>query len=489
MLRINGLFGWIEANDRRSLMLFVGFLLSIHVAAAMALYVPLAAFDISHAPVHGWIGYLARYVPLVTVAGVAVFALRMLWHTACVRKMMAFTFVDDADEPRLCRIVENLSIGMGLPAPYVGVVPTHALNAFACGIRRRDAVVVVTRGLLDALDDDELAAVVAHELAHVANGDIRLMAAANVCLAMIGGLVRPRLKPSQRVAQVLILPFATVMAPPVLTFVLLMWGIAQAAIGAGQLVRLQISSAREYIADAAAVEATHNPAALVTALGKIAGHSRISGMPAGQDAMMIDGEAEGRRATHPTIEQRINAIVAVTGSMALNAPVGRDTRNPLQRERAKERLRLGDAWSSALGRGAAPAVMADEQPTWLGLPRELTIGAMLAVVAFLWWNAKLLDRPAALLDKLDPSPFASVMAVAGKGVGCNLWVFERSLRGASIQDEAFRNNCGVDAMREFIKAHRADAGAFGPMMDLMAEESPTFAQKNNKRPAQPGAFD
>ena len=51
MLRINGLFGWIEANDRRSLMMFVGFVLSIHVAAAMALYVPLAAFDISHAPV------------------------------------------------------------------------------------------------------------------------------------------------------------------------------------------------------------------------------------------------------------------------------------------------------------------------------------------------------------------------------------------------------------------------------------------------------
>ena len=102
-----------------------------------------------------------------------------------------FRFVDDQDEPRLCRIVEPLIIAAGLPTPYVGVIDTPALNAFACGIRQKDAVLVFTRGLIDGLDDDELAAVAAHEIVHIKNGDIRLIAATNVCLDTLN-LLQPR---------------------------------------------------------------------------------------------------------------------------------------------------------------------------------------------------------------------------------------------------------------------------------------------------------
>ncbi|MEE7461052.1 hypothetical protein MFUR16E_06705 [Methylobacterium fujisawaense] len=334
MLRVNGLFGWIAVNDRRSLVLFAGFLAAFHVGAVLTLYLPLAALDPEHAPVFTLMGYAGRYLVPVTLSGIVLFLALLLWHVHAVRRIMAFTFVDEQDEPRLCRIVEPLAISMGLPTPYVGVIPSRALNAFACGIRRKDAVVVVTRGLIDGLDDDELAAVVAHELAHIRNGDIRLMAAANVCLRLLDLLITPRMKPTTPLKEVVGLPILTLWMPPILVFVLIVSFVAQSALNAGRLVRLLISSSREFIADAVAAEVTQNPAALISALRKVHGHSAVAGLPPGQDAMMIDGAAEGGLATHPRMDERVNAIIAMTGSMALVAPARRDTRPNALRERS-----------------------------------------------------------------------------------------------------------------------------------------------------------
>ncbi|MFD0934833.1 M48 family metalloprotease, partial [Methylobacterium trifolii] len=271
MLRVNGLYGWVQANDRRSVALFAGFLAALNVAAILVLYIPLLAFDPDHAPVHAWGGYAERYVPLVTLAAAGYLALNLVRHVRSVQRLVGFTFVDDADEPRLCRLVETLAIGMGLPAPYVGVIEARALNAFACGVNRRNAVVVVTRGLLDDLDDDELGTVLAHELAHIANGDIRLLAAANACLRLVGWLIRPRLRRSDRLKEVAAFPLIMVTMPPLFLFVLIVGVCAQAALRGSSLIRLLITSSREFVADARAVEATQNPAALVSALRRLDG--------------------------------------------------------------------------------------------------------------------------------------------------------------------------------------------------------------------------
>ncbi|WP_375462768.1 M48 family metalloprotease [uncultured Methylobacterium sp.] len=476
MLRVNGLFGWIEANDRRSVALFAGFVAAFQVAAALALYFPLAAFDPEHAPVFGWGGYATRYVPLATLAAAIVFAAQMLWHVHAVRKLVAFDFVDDRDEPRLCRIVETLAIGMGLPAPYVGVSPSPALNAFACGIRRRDAVVVVTRGLIDGLDDDELAAVIAHELAHVANGDIRLIAAANVCLTMLGWLVKPRMRRTNRLTEFLSLPILIVVLPSAVVFVLIIAAIAQGALRAGRLVRLLIASAREFVADAAAVEATHNPAALVSALGKIAGRSRIADLPPGRDAMMIDGDVGGALATHPSIDARIRAIVAVTGSMALIAPTGRDTRPAAQRAAAVPAT--ASPGGTRRRASTASALAASDDPrNWLGLTPTMSLGGILAVAAFVGLHARDLGHPAALLAPLDPRPFTAVIAVAARGVVCDAQVIGIVARGAS-----FRDTCGPDAMRALIAEHRGAAGPLGPMLSAMEESGGTFKRLGSDRP-------
>src|SRR5882672_9060850 len=253
----------------------------------------------------------------------------MAWHVRTVRRRTDSRFVDDQDEPRLCRIVEPLTIAAGLPTPYVGVIDSPALNAFACGIRQKDAVLVFTRGLIDGLDDYELAAVAAHEIIHIVNGDIRLIAATNVCLDTMN-LLQPRPSPQRmkRIWQACMLPLLAWGLPLLAVFILGVMFLRRLAVGGGHLARLLIASAREFIADAEAVRLTQNPAALVSALRRIQGRSVIPGLAAGQDAMMIDGAHEGAFATHPTIAARVAAIVSVTGSMTLIAPARRDTRPP-----------------------------------------------------------------------------------------------------------------------------------------------------------------
>ena len=241
-MRVNGLYGHVRRNDARSLALFAGFVVAFHLLAILALVVPLAMLDPEHAPLYGWSGYLVRWVPLVTVAGGFLFAVQMAWHVRTVRRKTNFRFVDDQDEPRLCRIVEPLTIAAGLPTPYVGVIDSPALNAFACGIRQKDAVLVFTRGLIDALDDDELAAVAAHEIVHIVNGDIRLIAATNVCLDTLN-LLQPRRTAKQvnRIWQACTLPILAVVLPIMVVLILVVALLRRLALDGSHLTRLLIA--------------------------------------------------------------------------------------------------------------------------------------------------------------------------------------------------------------------------------------------------------
>src|SRR3954469_8755651 len=326
-MRVTGLYGHVRSNDLRSLTLFAGFVAAFHLLAMLGLVVPLAMLDPEHAPFYGWTGYILRWVPIVTIIGGLLFAVQMAWHVRTVRRRTDFRFVDDDDEPRLCRIVEPLAIAAGLPTPYVGVIDRPALNAFACGIRQKDAVLVFTRGLIDGLDDDELAAVAAHEIVHIVNGNTRLIAATNVCLDTLKLLQpRPSTQRMKRIQAACTLPLLAWSLPLLVVLFLVVMFLRRLAVDASHLARLLIASAREFIADAEAVRLTQNPAALVSALRRIEGRSVIPGLAAGQDAMMIDGAHEGAFATHPTIAARVAAIISVTGSMTLIAPARRDTR-------------------------------------------------------------------------------------------------------------------------------------------------------------------
>lgn len=467
-MQVNGLYGHVRHNDTRSLVLFLGFVAAFHFLALLSLVVPLAMFDPEHAPFYSWTGYLVRWVPIITVVGALLFAVQMAWHVRTVRRRTDFHFVDDQDEPRLCRIVEPLTIAAGLPTPYVGIIDSPALNAFACGIRQKDAVLVFTRGLIDGLDDDELAAVAAHEIIHIVKGDIRLIAATNVCLDTLNLLQpRPPADRMKRVWQGFTLPILAITLPIVVVLFLVMMFLRRLAIDGAHLVRLLIASAREFIADAEAVRLTQNPAALVSALQRIEGRSVIPGLAAGQDAMMIDGAHEGAFATHPTIAERVAAIISVTGSMVMIAPARRDTRRPGASEdlgrRGAPALQadyLRSARASA-GAAAAPVRVASSDFNRFGLTSEMTFGAIAALGVFLWAHSADLTRPSALAKALDPAPLRTVLAAGGLGMHCQLQGL-----GYLAKRNAAPDGCDPNAM---LAAHRGEDNIIGKMADAMPE--------------------
>jgi heat shock protein HtpX len=172
-------------------------------------------------------------------------------------------------EPQLFRIVENLSIGSGLPMPKVYMIEDSAPNAFATGRSPNDAVVGVTRGLLDKLEKREIEAVMAHEVSHIGNYDTRIMTAVAVLVGIVALLADLMLRftyygagarPSNKSkgggaigAIILVLAFVFVALSPV---------IASA-------MRFAMSRQREYLADASGALLCRNPDALADALEKI----------------------------------------------------------------------------------------------------------------------------------------------------------------------------------------------------------------------------
>jgi heat shock protein HtpX len=178
--------------------------------------------------------------------------------------------VSKDDEPMLYRIVENLSIGSGLPMPRVWVIEDSAPNAFATGRNPKLAHVAATRGLLDKLKKRELEAVMAHEMSHVGNYDTRLMTFIAVAVGMIAlvadllmrftwygaGVRSSNRSKGGGAASAIILVVA-------LLFIVLSPIVAT-------IIRLALSRQREYLADASGALLCRNPDALADALEKIA---------------------------------------------------------------------------------------------------------------------------------------------------------------------------------------------------------------------------
>ena len=176
--------------------------------------------------------------------------------------------VTKEQEPDLYRVVENLAIGSGLPMPKVHVIEDSAPNAFATGRDPMHASVTATRGLLDKLEHNELEAVIAHEISHVGNYDIRVMTITVVLVGLVALLADlfmrwtwfgagRRRSNDDRGGQAQLLIFGIAIAFALLAPI------------AAQLIQLAISRRREYLADASGALLCRNPDALARALEKI----------------------------------------------------------------------------------------------------------------------------------------------------------------------------------------------------------------------------
>jgi len=227
--------------------------------------------------------------------------------------------VTKEEEPLLYRIVENLSIGSGLPMPRVWVIEDSAPNALATGRDPKHAHVAATRGLLDKLEKRELEAVMAHEMSHVGNYDIRIMtliAVAVGLIAMIADLLlrftwygagarsSNRDKGGGTIAFIiLVAAFVLIVVSPII---------------AG-LIRLALSRQREYLADASGALLCRNPAALADALEKIAADKEPLEVANKATAhMYIENPLKEHQSflnnlfsTHPPVEERIRLLRAM----------------------------------------------------------------------------------------------------------------------------------------------------------------------------------
>lgn len=213
--------------------------------------------------------------------------------------------IEKKDDPRLWRTVENLSIAEGLPMPKVYIMEDSALNAFATGRDPEHAAVCATTGLLKAMDDDELEGVMAHELGHVKNLDMRVNTLAFALAGVIsmiadffwhitfwGG------DRDNRNQLMYILAIVAVVLAPI----------------AATLLQLAISRRREYLADATGALTTRYPEGLASALEKIAAHGSATKVQNTATAhMFFANPLSGKTlaamfSTHPPVEQRIKNL-------------------------------------------------------------------------------------------------------------------------------------------------------------------------------------
>ncbi len=218
---------------------------------------------------------------------------------------------DDPKNREIFRAVENVSIAAGLPCPKVYIIDDDSMNAFATGRSPKDASVALTRGIIKKLDRLELEGVIAHEMAHIGNRDIRLdmllitgvgvtVFAADMILrmALYGNNDRDDNKNS---AAILLMVW--------LAFMVFNWIVTP-------ILRMAISRNREYAADATGAHITRNPKALASALRKITTDSRVECLDKvkSMSAVCIAYPGGPREfisslmATHPPVEERIKRL-------------------------------------------------------------------------------------------------------------------------------------------------------------------------------------
>lgn len=318
-----GLQTHIWRNNRRSIMLlaFYPFVMLAMVWVIAAVFGYLWGANMNAAPEQAaqtalamGNGIVAAYWPLVLTIIALWFLIAYFFNAKMIRVLSHARPVTRQEEPELYNLLENLCIAQGMTMPHLAIIETSARNAFASGIDEKSYSVTVTRGLLDALQKDELEAVLAHELTHIINRDVRLLIVSIIFTGMIGFIAQlawssfryslyTRAGGGRRDGRVMLM---------ILIVMVVLWLGYLATI----FTRFALSRHREFMADAGAIEMTKNPDAMMRALLQIAANDRI---PETTDdvALMCTASSHkfmGLFATHPPIEARVKAIADVTGT-------------------------------------------------------------------------------------------------------------------------------------------------------------------------------
>src|SRR6201996_3177412 len=334
-----GLYTHIAANKTRSMILLAGLFVLVYVVVfAGALVVEVmnnGQGDVNYyltTALHDVI----RTLPWSTGAAMLWIVIAYFFHQKMIDAVTGGESVTRKEQPRLYNLLENLCISRGIPMPKLKIMESDALNAFATGLTPRQYSVSVTTGLLNNLNDQEIEAVLGHELTHIRNGDVQMMVIAVIIAGVVGFFAELLFRGffnfggyggwgagrsswssssssdssegggSERKSSGGGAIFVIIIA---VVLIALAWLLSQ-------LVRLALSRSRELLADAGSVELTKNPDAMISALRKIEGRGELPGATSAVMELCLDNPREGFSdlfATPPSVPSRVQALVQFAG--------------------------------------------------------------------------------------------------------------------------------------------------------------------------------
>jgi len=348
-----GLYTHIAANKTRSMLLLGGLFALVYMMVYAGALIAEVMTSGGGAPADYYLtaaaADLIKAFPFATGAALLWIAIAYFFHQRIVDAVTGGEDVTRQQAPRLYNLLENLCIARGIAMPKLKIIESEALNAYATGLNQRQYAVTITTGLLNALNDQEIEAVLGHELTHIRNGDVQMMVIAVIIAGVVGFFAelffrsftnfgyyggyggfgrgswsssRSSSSDSDRRSSGGGAVFVIIIA---VALIALAWALSQ-------MVRLALSRSREFLADAGSVELTKNPDAMISALRKIENRGELPGATSAIMELCLDNPREGFSdlfATHPSVEARVAALVKFAGGrdpgpLPLLAPASAD---------------------------------------------------------------------------------------------------------------------------------------------------------------------
>ncbi|MDD2525941.1 MAG: M48 family metallopeptidase [Bacteroidales bacterium] len=254
--------------------------------------------------------------PTVLMGVVIWFLIAYFANTWIINNSTGAVPLNRKDNKRVYNLVENLCMSRGMRMPKINIIYDDSLNAYASGIKESNYTVTLSKGIIDKLDDSELEAVIAHELTHIRNRDVRVLIVSIVFVGLFSMLAQIAIRSlyyssftrSDRNNKGSALPI-----------ILIVMVVAAIGFFFASLMRFAISRNREFMADAGAAEMTKNPHALASALRKISNDPEIEAVTRNDVAQLfiehphVKNESyfsglSGLFATHPPIKKRIEVL-------------------------------------------------------------------------------------------------------------------------------------------------------------------------------------
>lgn len=310
-----GIHTQIRRNNTKSILLLIAFPLLI-LASVFAVVYLLNFYAYENPDPAFAVDAFLQAIPFVLIAVTIWFIIAYFAHNKMISMATKSQPLERRDNMRVYNLVENLCMSVGLKMPAVRIIESDALNAFASGLKEKDYTVTLTRGIIEQLDDDELEGVIAHELMHIRNKDVRLLVVTVIFVGIFafvvqiafrsflyGGMGMNNRRRDKGGGQLMII----ILAVSFIAYLISM------------IFKFALSRKREYMADSGAAEMTRKPWALASALKKISTNHHVKVRSEEVQQMFIEntpkdtsanlfGGLGGLFSTHPPIEKRIKFL-------------------------------------------------------------------------------------------------------------------------------------------------------------------------------------